>query len=615
MLFSISHSLFASEDATFSRSFYGAVNNDGVSSSGVAWFDMDGDRDLDLIIAVPLNKNNLLYENLGQGNFRQVTQGDIVNDAGFSSGIAVADYDNDGLPDIFIANQGDQDNMLYRNLGKGRFQRILEGALVSDGGDSYAACWGDYDNDGHLDLYVANSYGQRNFLYRNLGNGRFEAVTQGAHVEDQGFSYSPSWVDIDEDGDLDLFVVDFNPNRANDLYRNNGDGTFTKWEDHALCRDKAMSNGAAWADFDNDGDLDVFISNGGYAASQEQVNFFFINEGEGRFRKESFGEIATTADSALTAQWADVDNDGDLDLFYAVFRQNDRLFLNEQGRLIPVIRGEMVTHAGYSDGCAFADVDGDGDLDLALTHWENQNNGLYINQIEGNGFLGVDIIAEDGNRDGIGSRIRLIQTSYGKTTEQFRVVQSTSGGRGQNAKTAHFGLGSKEDDVSLQITWFNGNTTEYKDLKANHYYLIHERKGLLEKRPAHAQSSANPLAELYRAYIKNAAEGVRTTLDKLLKDGGDQDQVKPAVSLALMGYLNPRFEKPEDAEALFHIFEKAYPKSAEIPFAAAEFLRLHGKKEQASLFYERAAEKLAKDPYINPEDKTWLQKQAARYTP
>ncbi|HXJ74018.1 MAG TPA: FG-GAP-like repeat-containing protein, partial [Candidatus Dormibacteraeota bacterium] len=169
-----------------------------------------------------------------------------------------------------------QNNFLYHNNGDGTFTRVTSGRIVSDGGASQGCAWGDYDNDGLLDLFVANR-NQKNFLYHNDGNGTFTALTNVTVVNDIGYSWSPAWVDYDNDGFLDLFVANgpgSGPGQNNFLYHNNGNGTFTRITIGRIVNDASNSDGCAWGDYNNDGFPDLFVSN-----INDQNNLLYRNDG------------------------------------------------------------------------------------------------------------------------------------------------------------------------------------------------------------------------------------------------------------------------------------------------------------------------------------------------
>src|SRR6185369_7826974 len=202
----------------------------GVAKGGdpgaVAWFDADGDGDDDLFVA-SIGKDRL-FRNDGNGRFTKLKGTGLDRDSDPSFGVAVGDYDNDGRLDLFVANLGVA-NKLYHNEGDGRFRDVTKTANVGGGSqtNSYSAAWADYDRDGLLDLYVANGSQQapaKNFLYHNEGAGRFREVADTAGVGGNESSLGCAWGDYDDDGWPDLYVANFGqPNR---LYRNRGDGTF-----------------------------------------------------------------------------------------------------------------------------------------------------------------------------------------------------------------------------------------------------------------------------------------------------------------------------------------------------------------------------------------------------
>src|SRR5262245_11518942 len=193
------------------------------SSTSVAWGDYLNDGHIDLFVANTQSADNWLFHNVGGSNFIQIVTGPIVSDGGNSYGGVWGDYDNDGFLDMFVVN-ANQSNFLYHNDGGTNFTRITSGGIVNEGARSSFACaWGDYDRDGYLDLFVANREGESNFLYHNNGNGTFSRITAGSIVNDGGDSSGCAWGDYDNDGNLDLFVAN-DTLENNFLYRNNGDG-------------------------------------------------------------------------------------------------------------------------------------------------------------------------------------------------------------------------------------------------------------------------------------------------------------------------------------------------------------------------------------------------------
>ena len=258
-------------DETFTKVTSSILSQYGGYCHNASWADYDNDGHLDLFVSEYMpTRFNLLYHNNGDGTFSLTTNNPISQEAAYSIGATWGDYDNDGDQDLFVPNTNNQPNSLYTNNGSGKFTKVLTGAIVTDSANSVGSSWGDYNNDGYLDLFVANSGNQNNCLYRNNQDGSFTKVTSGAIVNSGGHSHGSAWADVDNDGDLDLLVTNDQEN-ANELYTNNGDGTFAKQE-NAINSDVSNSFGAAWADFDNDGDLDLLVAN-----RDNEANDFYTN--------------------------------------------------------------------------------------------------------------------------------------------------------------------------------------------------------------------------------------------------------------------------------------------------------------------------------------------------
>ncbi len=216
-----------------------------------------------------LGQLNALYHNMQNGEFDRIGVSPFTTDQGDSRSCLWADYDNDGDPDLFIANSGaapGELNFLYENLGNGQFQAVTGTAnpIINDKGLSNGGCWGDFDNNGLLDLYVVNRDSQPNVLYINLGGGNFENASGSLIINEPADSRSAGWIDFDNDGWLDLFVTNagtVDEGARNVLYRNMHDGNFERIDFGPPSDDLGHSRGQAWADFDRDGDLDLAVVN------------------------------------------------------------------------------------------------------------------------------------------------------------------------------------------------------------------------------------------------------------------------------------------------------------------------------------------------------------------
>jgi photosystem II stability/assembly factor-like uncharacterized protein len=462
--------------ATFTQITSGDIVNNEGTSFGNSWGDYDNDGDLDLFVAN--GGNNFLYANNGDGIFTKITSGAIVNDGGNSRAGTWGDYDNDGDLDLFVANGADGDaenNFLYRNNGNATFTKITQGAIVNDGGPSISAAWGDYDNDGDLDLFVANK-AANNYLYQNNGGGTFTKITAGAVVNDVGISYGCSWVDYDDDGDLDLFVVNGDGDN-NFLYRNNGNGTFAKITTSAIIFNEGGNpRGHSWGDYDNDGDLDLFVAN-----CCGINNFLYANNGDGTFTKIIDRDVVNDGGNSHGSGWGDYDNDGDLDLFVAnaSSRKNALYANNGDGAFTKITTGAIVNDNANTFACTWSDYDNDGDLDLFDAN-DNENNILYRNNGNSNHWINVKCTGTVSNTSAIGAKVRVKTIIQGRAIWQLQEISAQTGWGSQNSLNVEFGLGDATVIDSLKIEWPSRIVHFFTNLQANQFIEIREDSTLTD---------------------------------------------------------------------------------------------------------------------------------------
>ncbi|MBN1424617.1 VCBS repeat-containing protein [Candidatus Fermentibacteria bacterium] len=477
----------------FAEGASGILADDQGDSRSVNWIDFDTDGLLDLFITngPQGGQNNRLYRNEGGGAFSSVSGDPIVNDGSSSVGSSWADFDNDGDLDALVVNWYGQNNLLYSNNGDGSFSRISAGPVATDGGHSETCGWADYDNDALLDVFVANSgpdEAECNFLYRGSG-GAFTTITEGAIVTDLFHSRSVSWADYDGDGDLDLFVAN-EANEYNSLYRNDGDGSFTMIPDGPVVTTRGRSFGSSWGDFDNDGDLDLFVANWG-----DQNNFLFKNNGDGTFARVMSGSVVNDRGYSIGSAWGDFDNDGDLDLFVANgFSQDpgedlaDFLYLNNgDGSFARVMTGPVAAHRGWGYGAAWGDFDRDGHLDLAVARCfgRTETTSLFRNTGTKNNWLTVQCRGTRANSSAIGATVRVKANIGGQSVWQFREISSQTGACGQNQMAVHFGLGEAGTVDSLVICWPRGGMEVFTNLPVNRHLEVAESavSGQCQPRP------------------------------------------------------------------------------------------------------------------------------------
>jgi hypothetical protein len=308
--------------------------------------------------------------------FTKITTGVIVTDSEGSIAGNWADYNNDGYPDLFVANSilsGTTRNTLYRNNGGANFSRVAASPFTTDYMRAWSAAWADYNNDGNVDLIVANLLGglsaQR--LYCNNGDGSFTAVVDSALQSDTKAATCPWWIDYDNDGFLDLFMAKgmYESGVANDcLFRNNGDGTFKKMtaaEVGPMLNDQRQSSWCMSADYDNDGRQELAVVQDPSGGVPVYNNFTWRFQSDGTF-------VATTpigiADSAIWRWWGDYDNDGWLDALTSDSDGQPTLSRNQGvGGFTDVTPALNVTTPVTMNWPTWGDYDNDGWLDMFFT--------------------------------------------------------------------------------------------------------------------------------------------------------------------------------------------------------------------------------------------------------
>jgi hypothetical protein len=502
------------------------------NGSGAAWLDYDRDGRMDLLIVngstmddlrqivagkvPPAREGSLyLYRNLGGGHFRDVTAQAGLSNPYWGTGVAVADVNNDGYPDILVTNIGL--DLLFRNNGNGTFTEIgREAGLSRKVAWHTGAAFGDYDGDGKLDLYVAGyvdlgalrldaeppvcNYrglpgfcgprglkGEADILYHNTGNMTFTDVTQKAGVTDTGLYHGFTVVfdDFNGDGKIDIFVA--NDSDPNYLYLNQGNGVF---KEAALPSGVAFSGdgqtqanmGVAVGDIDNDGLIDVLTTT-------FSEDFFPL------FKQQSPGlyeDVSTQAGLAIvTLPWVgwacgftDLDNDGHKDLWAAnghVYPNADRLvttsylqpvavLANRGGKFAPV---PNVSRSGlqgsFRGGCA-GDFNNDGRIDLVVLPITGTPL-LLENKTESQShWIGFQLRGRTGNRDGIGAQVRI--ESCGST--QFETMRNGGSYLSGNDPRVHFGLGSCTKVDRLSVLWPGGRRLVLESLAVDRYLTVEE---------------------------------------------------------------------------------------------------------------------------------------------
>jgi hypothetical protein len=422
-----------------------------------------------------------------------VNRGDRFEELGTAAGLAGqtmaanashADFDNDGKLDVLLLRGGWEAPYrlsLLRNRGGGAFQDVTTTAGLATPIQSQAGAWGDFDNDGFVDLYVAGERHAEDLdspnnsrLYRNNGDGTFADITGRAGVGNDRFAKGAAWGDYDGDGWPDLYVS--NMRAANRLYRNNGDGTFTDVAP-ALGVTEPKDSFSCWFwDYDNDGRLDLFVA--GFRGFLYDVIADALGRPNGGERPrlyknlgpQGFRDVTTEVGLGrvclpMGSNFGDVDNDGYLDVYLGTGLPNysalvpNRLFKNVGGRKFEDISISSGTaHLQKGHGVAFADWDGDGDLDLfeemgGAAPGDRAHNVLFQNPGHGRHWLGLRLAGTRTNRAAIGAKLRVdIRDRQGRIRSIFREVNAGSS-YGGNSFVQHIGLDEAESADTIEVTW------------------------------------------------------------------------------------------------------------------------------------------------------------------
>ncbi|MEQ9111087.1 MAG: CRTAC1 family protein [Rhodospirillaceae bacterium] len=513
-----------------------------VNSTGPAFADYDNDGDLDIYIpaeALAAGINNRLWENDGTGRFTNVAeQRGVANHGSFSRGASWGDFDGDGDQDLAVSNMPpgqDRSNhvptTVYRNLlvetGVANFENVTRAARIMRKGNAEdqriggigntgaGLAWGDYDNDGDLDLFwKCADYDVENALFENLGDGTFQDVTEKSGVAIQGkvleanSQGSPNWTDINNDGWIDLLIT--NEGDANVLLLNNKDGTFSdittnrRGPNGFAFLNPGNANGACIGDIDNDSDLDFYLP------TADQANRLIVSQlsdtGEVNFKDITLSSGTGDVGGARGCTMADFNNDGWIDIyvnngglsnvlindvisqmpsfvqFYIAWEPAENKLYMNNGDLTftDVTVGSGAEGYGIGSGVGAADINMDGFPDLVVTNRTYysdgkrvnipQQNHLLINQGNDNAWLKLRLIGTKSNTNGYGAKVRVTTAPL----TQMREKTSAHGYNSSNDPVLIFGLGRSEIVQHIEIDWPSGIKQVLKNVKARQIIEILE---------------------------------------------------------------------------------------------------------------------------------------------
>jgi hypothetical protein len=467
----------------FSKSTDSAWDNLLTDSWTVSLVDYNNDNWDDIFISDRDKlKSNHLFRNNGNKTFTKITSGDLVTDAAISISSSWADIDNDGDLDALVVNNTEKPNGLYINNGNGTFTKKKDAGFLQQPAYYHNANWVDYDKDGLIDLFLCNYWPTKfNELWHNDGNGNFSLQTNSVLSQTPGNSVNASWADYDNDGWVDVFLPN-NKNGKNSLFRNKGNGQFES-VNNIISQEGGYSVASCWGDIDGNGYADLFVSN-----ASAKNNYLYLNQGNGIFSKVTESEVVSNGGHSHGCSFADIDNDGDLDLYVNNDTGDKFLYLNNGSGSFTRRTNEAITvNYGNAMGHAWADLDKDGDLDLFSVTHSKQPNYLFWNNGNTNRWLYIKLIGERSNKSAVGAKLRI--KSNGRW--QMKEVTSSTGIGGQGSYRNHFGLGSSSMADSLMIHWPSGFTQIITNLAANQNLVITEEAGSIVQATFYVDSNNN----------------------------------------------------------------------------------------------------------------------------
>ena len=494
-------------------------------SGGSILEDFDRDGRLDVMASSWGLRDPLRYfRNDGDGTFSDRTRAAGLEGQVGGLNITQADYDNDGYPDVLVLRGawlqglGDHPNSLLRNKGDGTFEDVTEAAGLLSYHPTQAAAWADYDNDGHLDLFIGNeSTGSQIHpceLYRNNGDGTFSNLAGSLGLARAGYVKGVAWGDIDNDGDPDLYLSRMDA--ANLLYRNDGPGPPAgegaegkpSWRFVEVSRQAGVGEPrksfATWFwDYDNDGWQDLFVA--GYSLKpdfsgslEEAVKAFlglphrgefsrlFRNNGDGTFRDVSREAGLDRALLTMGANFGDLDNDGFPDCYLGTGEPDlrtlipNQMFRNHQGKVFQnVTTSGGFGHLQKGHGVSFGDIDNDGDQDIytVMGGWYSGDvyqNLLFLNPGHGNRWITLLLEGVKTNRMALGARIKVTVRTEGGDRDIHATV-SSGGSFGASSLQQEIGLGRATAIQAVEVYWpVTGQTQNLSNLSLDGFYRIRE---------------------------------------------------------------------------------------------------------------------------------------------
>jgi len=412
-------------------------------ANGVAIFDYDNDGLEDIYVVTNESTiSNILYKNQGEQAFQNVTSEAnlTLNAQGYA--ISAGDYDNDGWEDIFTSYHGSDDNQVYKNIGGTPVSYSPLTSQISGDMDNAGATWLDYNKDGLLDLFLMDHHGQGGgfFLYQNNGNDSFTRDTLTLPLTVTGSGQCVIAADLNNDGDTDLYITSYDQEDSESTYLEY-DALTNEFEKKrfaggALNSGIMQAQGVTTGDYNNDGWLDLYIANDGGSPENCQDRIY-LNSGYGTYTED---ETAGIIDNTLSysPQFADFDNDGWLDIYIVKKNANNKLYHNDGDGTFSDVTGTIDPINWSGTSSAVGDINDDGKLDIYIGNYATPNILLVNSSNNNNHFIKIKLEGTQSNRSALNARVSLYETGH---FSQMREITGSSGCMSQNSKSSALWLG------------------------------------------------------------------------------------------------------------------------------------------------------------------------------
>lgn len=435
-----------------------------------SWADYNNDGHEDLFIATKdVDAKNQLFRNNGNGTFTKINNHPLVNEKANTVAAVWADINNNGRKDVLLVNATQHKSKLFINNGNGSFTALNNSGLDPHPQYFHGAAFSDFDNDGYVDLIITNFFQTRfHQLYRNNGNNTFTAVTNTPVTTENERSMAPILSDYNNDGLVDIFIPNGN-NRPNSLFKNLGNFQFEKVLDTVLLSDTKNSVGAAWGDYDNDGFVDLLVVN-----ASGQNNDLYRNMGDGSFRKMENSILSLQGGDSHGAAWLDVNNDGWLDAYVTNDKGASFLYINDgQGDFSRKLDEQISGNTGNAYGVAVGDYNKDGQLELAIATHTSGTTRFFCHNGTASNWIGFQLQGVYSNKQALGARLAIKSNGVW----QYRQNLPISGFGSQGMRNVHFGLGDFDTVDSVMVFWPSGIMQHVVNYNINSYNMVLEEAG------------------------------------------------------------------------------------------------------------------------------------------